>query len=95
MKSRLFIFGSFADDPQGILAAIGQFALVGSKGILKGLLRIALELRIATLTNTEHRRSVSCDSEIALWHDLSLAHNWKRMEHCGFETAPLPSSGVP
>jgi hypothetical protein len=80
MKNRLFIFGSFADNPQGILAAIGQFALVGSEGILKGLLGITLELRIATLTNTEHRRGVSYDSEIVLWHDLSLAHNWKRTE---------------
>lgn len=74
MKGRLFIFGRFADDPQRILAAICQFALMSGKGTLDGLLRIAFELQNTALANTEHRRGFSRDSEFALRHGFSLTH---------------------
>ena len=73
MENKLFIVGRFAHDPQGILAAVGQFALMGIERGLNFLLRFALKLRVTALANANHRRGLLYDSQLALWHNLSLA----------------------
>jgi hypothetical protein len=73
MKNRLFIFGRFAHDPQRILAAVGQFALVGIECGFNFLLRFGLELQITAFANANHRCGLFYDSQLTLWHDLSLA----------------------
>jgi hypothetical protein len=72
MKNRLFIFGRFAHDPQRILAAVGQFALVGIECGFNFLLRFGLELQVAAFANTEQWRGFFYDSQFALWHNPSL-----------------------
>ncbi|MGC2851386.1 MAG: hypothetical protein WB556_15480 [Candidatus Acidiferrum sp.] len=71
MPNRLFIFGCFAHDSQRILAAVGQFALVGIELCLKV---IALELGIASFAYADGRRTLLYDPQFAFWHVQSLAH---------------------
>ena len=93
VKNRLFIVGRFTHDPHGILAAVGQFALMG---IERGF-----ELRIIALAKANHRRGLSYDSQLALWHDLSLpqgryagnAWNFKWHHYTGFPPK-LPDSEI-
>jgi hypothetical protein len=73
MANRLFIVGCFAHDSQGILAAVGQFTLMGIERHFNFLLRFDLELRVTTVTNAHHWSGLAYDSQLALWHDLSLA----------------------
>ncbi len=72
-KNRLFIFGRFPHYPQGILAAVGQFALMGIERGFDFLLRFGLELRVITLAKANHLRGLFYDFQLALWHDPSLA----------------------
>ena len=82
---RLLAFGSFAHDPQSILAAVYRFADVILEGGRNCFPRIGLELGIAAFTNADHHRSRFYDSQFSLWHDNSLAPN-----ACANETAPVP-----
>jgi hypothetical protein len=66
--SRLLVFRSFAHDPQGVLAAVQLFALVGVKLYLHVL---ALELSATSFANT---KPLFHDPQFALRHDFSLAH---------------------
>jgi hypothetical protein len=74
MNNRLLIFGSFAHHAQGVLAAIGQLALVGVERGLDCLWGIALELGIAAFAYSEQGRLGIYDSQSAFSHAASLAH---------------------
>jgi hypothetical protein len=73
MENRLLILGRFAHDPQGILAAVGWFALMGIERGFDFLLRPGFELRVAAFAYTDNRWVMFYDPQLALWHDLSLA----------------------
>jgi hypothetical protein len=71
MRNELLVFGCFAHDPQGVLAAIYWLALVGIK------LRLnidTLKLSVAPFADGEGRRGWLYDPQFALLHDCSLAH---------------------
>jgi len=71
MRNKLLIFGSFAHDPQCILAAIGRLAFVD----IKLCLNIGtLELRVAPFTYANGWRALLHDPQFALLHNCSLAH---------------------
>lgn len=71
MGNRLFIFGSFAHDPQGVLAAIGGLAFMVCQRIVYPLIGISRELGIAAFANAENRIPVAFnDSQFALRHGL-------------------------
>ena len=72
MENRLLIVGRFAHDPQGILATVGQFALMGIERDFNFPLKFGLELRVATFANSNHRRGLFYDSQLTIWHNLSL-----------------------
>jgi len=72
MRNRLLIFGSFAHDSQGILAAITRIAFVGIECGLNFLLRIGLELGVATLADTKEGRDLVHHSQLSFWHEASL-----------------------
>jgi hypothetical protein len=94
--SRLLIFGCFADDTQGVLAAVYQFADMLIKlsvyrlcGILDGKFSAAgdLELLIAIQANPQIGSAPDSldDSQFALWHEYSLP-----LFACANEMAPVP-----
>ena len=78
---RLLAFRGLPHDPQGVLAAIYQFAFVGIELcvyfcfciIFDSLAR--MELRIATFADTKGNGSTFHDPQFALLHDCSLAHS--------------------
>ena len=84
MRNRLLILCCLAHDPQGVLAAIHQFALVGIERrpefgfrvIFQGL--IGMELRIAAFADAKSHRRALYDPKIAFLHDRSLAHRQGR-----------------
>src|ERR1700730_7730683 len=80
MRNRLFILGSFAHDPQSILATVCRLAFVGIKCGFNGLLGVCLKLRIATLAYADHWWSFFHDPQLAPWHASSLAHLARRSE---------------
>jgi hypothetical protein len=74
---RLFAFGGLAHDPQGILAAVCQLALVSVKLRLNvGTWRrkAGLELGIAPFAYADGWRDSLYNSQFALLHDFSLTH---------------------
>lgn len=73
MRNRLLIFGSFAHDAQGVLAAVSQLALVCVELGFDFLLRIGLKLPVTMLTYGNDRRCFLYDSQTAFRHGLSLA----------------------
>ena len=74
MVNRLFIFGGFAHDPQGVLTAIGQLAFVGVERGFNHLFGIALELRVAALAYGEQWWASINNPQFAFRHDYSLAY---------------------
>jgi len=67
----LFIFRRFAHDPQGVLATVYQFALVG----VEFCLNIGIfELSVAPLAYADSWRRLFDDPQFALRHNRSLAH---------------------
>ena len=80
---RLLAFGSFAHDPQRILAAVQRLAIVGIECGLN------LGIRTAKLRATAFADGKSGilfhDPECAFRHEYSLAPN-----ACANETAPVP-----
>jgi hypothetical protein len=67
MRNNLLVFGRFADDPQGVLAAVHRLARMGVEFCLKiG----TLELSVAPFADT---KSIFNNSQFALRHDCSLA----------------------
>ena len=84
---RLLAFGRFADDPQGILAAVQRLAIVSVER------RPNLGIRPAKLRTTAFAYGESGilfdDPQFALWHENSLAAN-----ACANETAPVPASSI-
>ena len=73
MRAELLIRSCFADDPQGVLAAICHLALVGIKRRLN-LVLCSAKLRVAAFADAEQRRGALYYSEFPLFHDCSLAH---------------------
>jgi hypothetical protein len=67
----LFVLGSFADDPQGILAAIYWLALVGVK-LCQNI--APLERGVAPFADGNGWRSLLYKPELAFSHTQSLAH---------------------
>jgi hypothetical protein len=90
MKNRLLVFGRLSHDPQRILATVGQFALMGIERGFNFLLRLGLELRVAAFAYSDYRWVLFYDPQLALWHDLSLAHGRDECNAREFQTAPLP-----
>ena len=80
MWSRLLVFCGLADDSQGVLAAVYEFALVGIERCLDFFLcviwrRVArLKLRIAAFADAYSREWGLHDSQLTFLHDRSLAH---------------------
>ena len=81
MRNRLLLFGSFAHDPQRILAAINRLTLVGIELLLDGRLGIphvgvSRKLGVTAFADSEHRDVPNSlhDPKNALWHAESLAH---------------------
>jgi len=72
MKNRLFVLGCLTHDPQSVLAAVGQLALVGIECGLNFLLRPSLKLRITAFAYAEQWRGLFHDPQLPLWHDHSL-----------------------
>jgi hypothetical protein len=84
MRNRLFVLGSFADDPQSILTGIQRLAVVGiERGLNLGI--GAAKLRTTAFTDGEGRIPLH-DSQLAFRHENSLAP-----DACESETAPAPS----
>lgn len=73
MRGRLFILGSFTDDPQGVLTDIGQFALMGIECSLNVLLRVGFELYVAAFAYANLCSGPFYDPQFAFWHADSLA----------------------
>jgi len=77
---RLFVFGGFSHDPQGVLAAVHRLALVGGERLYYFRIRllprafVRLELLIASLTDADSRRGLFDDPQLAFCHAQSLAH---------------------
>ena len=66
--NRLFVFGRFTHDSQGVLAAVYRLALVGIKLRLNiGI----LELSVAAFADA---KTLFHDPQFALPHDFSPAH---------------------
>lgn len=80
MRNRLFILGSFAHDPQSILATVCRLTFMGIKRGFNESFGIGLKLRIATLAYASYRWSFFHDSQLALRHTPSLAHLTIRAE---------------
>lgn len=68
----LLIFSRFAHDPQSILAAVQRLARVFVKSALNGLLRFALELRVAAFADPYKGLCSFDDAELAFRHASSL-----------------------
>lgn len=71
---QLLAFRGFAHDPQGVLTAVHQFALVGIERGEDRSQPIAFELGIAVLADTDKGRGALHDPQLAFLHDCSLAH---------------------
>ena len=71
MRNRLLVFGRFAHDPEGILAAVYRLAFVGVELCLKVG---TLKLSVAPFADGDGRRGWFYDSQFALLHGFSLAH---------------------
>lgn len=85
---RLLAFGSFAHDPQRVLAAIQRLAIVGIEcGPNLGVRSI--KLRTATFADAKGG-ILFHDPQFAFRHEYSLAPN-----ACANETAPVPNSANP
>jgi hypothetical protein len=84
MRNRLLIFGRFAHDSDGILAAIHQFALMSIEcGVnfhrrLVWVSATGFELSITAFADPECQGSFLYDPKAAYLHDFSLAHLAKR-----------------
>jgi len=76
LLSELFIVRGLAHDPQGVLTAVCQRALVGVKLCLN---TIALELNVAPFAYADSRGALLYDPQFALLHDCSLAHRIERV----------------
>ena len=77
MTNRLLVFGRFAHDPQSVLTAVCQFALVGIELRLNISIwrrKARFELGIASLTYANGWERTVYDPESAFLHDCSLAH---------------------
>ncbi len=75
---RLLVFCGFAHDPQGVLAAVHRFALMGIEPCLNIRIRnkqVGLELRIATFADSDEWRGAFHDPQLALGHVQSVAHS--------------------
>jgi hypothetical protein len=72
--NRLFVLGSFTDDPQSILAAVHRLALMGVKLCPDFGFGIRAKLRVAPFAHAKNLRSLFYDPEAAFRHDCSLAH---------------------
>jgi hypothetical protein len=83
MRDRLFVFGSFADYPQGILAAVNGLTDMSIKCDFNFDV-VPAKLRTAPFTDSEDGLLLD-DSQFALRHENSLAPNT-----CAKETAPVP-----
>jgi hypothetical protein len=77
--TKLFLIRGFAHDPQRILAAVDQFALVSVKLLLDGGLgiphvRVSRELGVTVFADSEHRNVPNSfdDPKIALRHETSF-----------------------
>ncbi len=73
----LLAFRGLPHDPQGVLTAVCQLALVGIKLSLNiGAWRrkARLELSVAPFAYADGRRGPLYDAQLALLHDCSLAH---------------------
>jgi hypothetical protein len=88
-SSSLLVLGGFADDPQGVLTAVDGFALMGVELLLNRGLCFRLptaprlanwKLRVAGLAHAQDGNVLGFlyDSQFALWHDRSLAHQGGR-----------------
>jgi hypothetical protein len=98
---RLLVFGSFAHNPQGVLAAIRWLALVGvelvgntgKSGVVvcQGLRR-HVELRITAFADSKCGDTASTFNypQFSPRHVQSLAHPGWRSYTCGNQTAPVP-----
>jgi hypothetical protein len=75
---QLLAFRGFAHDPQGVLTAVYELALVGIElcpNVGFGKQNAGLKLGIAAFANTYGgERSFLHDPQFALLHDSSLAH---------------------
>jgi len=80
---RLFAFGSFAHDPQGVLAAVQRLAIVGIE-LRLNLAVCTTKLRATTLADGESGILFD-DPQFAFCHEYSLAPN-----ACANETSPVP-----
>lgn len=78
MRNNLLIFGRLAHDPQSVLAAVCQLTLVSIERGFYFLFGLGFELRVAAFANAEQWRGLFYDPQLALWHDLSLAHGGDR-----------------
>ena len=80
MRNRLLIFGSFADDAKGVLAAVYRLALMCIEGGLDfslcqiGRFLAGYKRGVTTFTDACQREVNLDNAQIALWHGLSLAH---------------------
>jgi hypothetical protein len=86
---QLLAFRGLAHDPQGILTAIYQFALVHTKlerNVGVSIRQAGLKLSIAPFTYASSRRALLHNPQFALCHEDSLAPN-----ACANETAPVPT----
>jgi hypothetical protein len=71
MRNKLLVLSRFAHDPQGVLAAVRQNALMS----IKLCLNIGtMELGVAPFTHADGRRASLYNPQFALLHDCSLAH---------------------
>lgn len=93
-RQDLLAFGGLAHDPQGVLTAVYQFALVRVKlclNIVSRRRKAGLELGIAVFAYADGRgRASFYDPQASLLHDASLAHLRRGRRPCGNQTAPLP-----
>ena len=74
MTDNLLALGSFAHDPQRILAAVNRLAFVRIECRVYVLKRIATKLGVAPFADAKDRAIISNDSQGALRHDWSLPH---------------------
>jgi hypothetical protein len=80
---RLLAFRSFAHDPQRVLAAVRQLALMG---IERGLNIGVCTVKLGATTFADGKSGILFhDPQFALCHEYSLALN-----ACANETAPVP-----
>jgi len=94
LPDRLLIFRGLPHDPQSILAAVYEFALVGfvlGCNVGSRVMLARFELGVAAFAHADNRgRGFFDDPQSSVRHDVSLAHLTGRRNVCGNQTAPLP-----